>query len=94
MTKNDTNLPNLPKELFDKFLEYPDVEDYWNTLPYDDKFDYIMGIENAEDEKQRKIMVGKTILALLNAVDEIAENYEDDKEFDEDSLGSYTDPEY
>lgn len=94
MTKNDTNLPNLPKELFDKFLEYPDVEDYWNTLPYDAKSDYIMGIENAEDEKQRKIMVGKTILELLNAVDEIAENYEVDDEFDEDSLGSYTDPEY
>lgn len=94
MAQNDTNLPPLPKELFDKFLEYPDVEDYWNTLPFDDKFNFIMGIENAEDEKQRKIMVGQTILELLNAVDEIAENFDDEDEFDDDKYGSYTDPEY
>jgi uncharacterized protein YdeI (YjbR/CyaY-like superfamily) len=94
MAQNDKNLPPLPKELFDKFLEYPDVEDYWNTLPFDDKFNYIMGIEEAEDEKQRKIKVGQTILELLNAVDEIAENFDDDDSFDDDKYGSYTDPEY
>lgn len=94
MAQNDTNLPPLPKELFDKFLEYPDVEDYWNTLSFDDKFKHITGIEEAEDEKQRKIMVGKTILELLNAVDEIAENYDDEDEFDEDKFGSYTHPEF
>ncbi len=94
MAQKDTNLPKLPKELFDKFFDYPDVEEYWKKLPFDEKYDMIMDIENAEDDKQRKIKVGETILKLINAVDEIAENYEDDDEFNDEKFGSYNDPNF